>query len=819
MTDDDGDVLLRAVRALSSLEFGNTFVDITRSVVELLGCRVAILGRYVDVDGAPGLETLAFFANGRQLPNQAYALAGTPCETVRDNEFQYYPSGVGMRFPIVAEQDAQIDSYAAHPLVDSQQRALGLLTVMDSEPFADRARVETLLRIFAERAVSEMERATSAAALRASEEQYRAIFNASLDGLVLLRTDGIIVDVNVAIERMYGFRCDDLCGKPVLDALARGRREAGEEFLRDVLAQGYAETTDWAQRSDGSRFDIEARAVLMDYQGETHVLASVRDVSEDLKRDRALQNSESLLRATVESGLDCIIVMDEAGDVMEFNPAAERCFGFRRDEVIGRCLSDLIIPPRLRHQHDAGLEKYLETGYGPYLHRRIEVTAMRSDGAEFPVELTIGVARGHGRTLFIGYLRDITERHEAERQQRQLEGQLRQAQKMEALGHLTGGIAHDFNNILTSVLGYVEMAADLAGVREDEKLSRYLLRARLSGERARDLVQQMLTFSRGQQGERRALRPAAVVEEGMYLLESTMPATVSIVRHFDDDLPRVVVDPLHIEQVLVNLCLNARDAMDGSGSLAVSLGRTTLDGDVCSSCHQGASGEFLELSVRDSGPGLDAALRARIFEPFFSTKETGKGSGMGLATVHGIVHEYGGHIMLESEPGEGSDFRVFLPLAAAATDDERPEQLPAVDDSAGDLNGHVLVIDDNLVVAEFLDELLTSWGLRVSPFSNANAALRNFTAAPSDYDLVISDQTMPDITGLEVAREILAMRPGMPVILYTGFSETVSEPIALEAGVHALIYKPLDIPQLRALLNGILGADRDAQATTADQGC
>ncbi len=804
MDNDDGDLLLHAARQLSALRLDSAFADLTRAVTELLGCQVGLLGRYVEVDGVPSVETLACYADGAFVPNTTYPLHGTPCETVVGNEFQFYPRDVGMLFPEVLDADARIESYAAYPLFDRNRAPLGILTVMSFAPLGARARVETLLRMFAERAVAELERDAAAVALRRSEEQYRAIFNASLDGLVLLRTDGTIVDVNRAVEHQSGFSRDELCGHNVLDVLAGNRREAGEAFLRTVLENGYAQTTDRLQRKDGSSYLMEPRAVLMDYRGETHILTTVRDISEDVARDHALQDSESLLRATVEAGLDCIIVMDSQGLVMEFNPAAERTFGYSRNDVIGRRLSELVIPDRFRAAHDSGLQRFLETGSGPFLDRRVEVTAMRADGQELPVELTIGVARSRSGTLFIGYLRDITQRRDAERQRQALEAQLRQAQKMEALGHLTGGVAHDFNNILTSVLGYVEMATDMVADSDDDRLSRYLMRARLSGERARDLVQQMLTFSRGQKGEPRPVRLPRVVEEGMYLLEATMPATLELKTAFESDLPPVELDPVHAEQVLVNLCINARDAMRGAGSLEVRVRHATHDDQRCSSCHQSFGGEFVALSVRDDGPGLDALLIERIFEPFFSTKEAGKGSGMGLSSVHGIVHEYGGHIVVDSTPGQGATFHVLFPARRRDAADEAAVRGGRNETAGGRLQGRVLVVDDNLVVAEFLDELLSGWGLHVVPFANGNAALQNFRTAPHDYDLVITDQTMPHITGLELAREMLALRADLPVVLFTGYSETVNEHIAREAGIRALLGKPLDIPAFRSLLGDLL---------------
>jgi CheY-like chemotaxis protein len=339
---------------------------------------------------------------------------------------------------------------------------------------------------------------------------------------------------------------------------------------------------------------------------------------------------------------------------------------------------------------------------------------------------------------------------------------------------------------------------------EDERLHRYLARAHRSGERARDLIQQMLTFSRGQQGEPRRLRLQPVIEEGMALLDSTMPASIRIERHFARDLPAVVVDPLHVEQILVNLCINARDAMAGSGALSVELQHVRPHGLLCASCRQPVSGEFVELVVGDSGSGMDAALIDRIFEPFFSTKDVGKGSGMGLATVHGIVHEYGGHIVVESVLGFGTRFRILLPtdgstVVHAATLEDGGTVRPSAR-----LAGRVLIVDDNFVVGEFLEELLSSWGLEVDAFGNGISAYQEFVRDPLLWDLVIVDQTMPHMTGTALAAKLLNLRPTLPVVLYTGDSDGLSESGLRQSGIRALVRKPLEVNVFRALLEEIL---------------
>jgi two-component system cell cycle sensor histidine kinase/response regulator CckA len=522
------------------------------------------------------------------------------------------------------------------------------------------------------------------------------------------------------------------------------------------------------------------------------------------EKEQQLHKSEDRLRATVEAAIDCIIAMDREGRVIEFNPAAEQCFGYRRDAIIGRPLVDMIIPPRMRDAHEQGMAGYRARGTGAFLGKRVEVTAMRADGDEFPAELAIDVAQGSDGEIFIGYLRDITERREAEDHRQQLERQLRQAQKMEAIGQLTGGIAHDFNNILTTMTGYVVLAGERAETLGDAKLSRYLDRAQRSGERARDLIQQMLTFSRGQHGEPRPVSPAALIREWVGLLGTTLSSSVEIQTELLSGVGNVLVDPLQLEQVLMNLCINARDAMQGHGALTIRLCNLTLDGAVCASCRQPVAGRFIEISVRDTGPGVPTEVQERMFEPFYSTKAVGHGSGMGLSMVHGIIHDHGGHLLLDSRPGEGAALSMLLaPLSAGETGTE-PVGTAGNTPDRQRIAGRVLLVDDEPAVGEFMQDLLEEWGLTVNVFNNSVDACVRFSDDPDRYDLVVLDQTMPRMTGMEVAQQLLKLRPGLPVILYTGYSDEISEEQVLGSGIRALINKPVDTGRLRDLVRRLL---------------
>ena len=319
----------------------------------------------------------------------------------------------------------------------------------------------------------------------------------------------------------------------------------------------------------------------------------------------------------------------------------------------------------------------------------------------------------------------------------------------------------------------------------------------------------MLTFSRGQRGTPRSLRLGPHLEETLKLLKASLPSSVEIRTDFASDLPCVHLDPLHVDQVLMNLCINARDAMEGQGRLTLSLRTVRCPGAVCTSCHQPVGGTFVELAVADTGPGIAQSVLERMFEPFFSTKEVGKGSGMGLAMVHGIVHEYGGHIRVDTAPGEGTTVRVWLPAwfpasAAAEREHASPGAGARIRDTGVQLRGRVLLAEDEAAVREFMDDLLTSWGLSVSLAEDGLDAWERCRAHPDAFDLIVLDQTMPRMTGLETAERLLRDCPGLPVILYTGYSEHIAEGRVTAAGVRALLRKPLDVPAFRELIEGLL---------------
>jgi PAS domain S-box-containing protein len=804
--------LLCAAEAVASVGTEDIFEVLVLGAARALGVDLAFIGVQMD-EQRDAVRAIAVCDRGKVQPNFEYGLKGTPCENVIGQQFRYHAAGIQELFPDPHVKEVGGIGYAAIPLFDSRGHSMGLMALVDRKPLRDRPLTECVLKIFSVRAAIELERRTVDAARRHSEESYRSIFEAAEDALFVRDADGgAIVDVNPKACELYGYSRGELLAADV-GQLSSGVPPYTSDHAMRLIAQARRDgpvRTEWHRRNkDGSLHWDEVYIKLVKLGGADRILAVTREITERKEREEALRKSEDRLRATVEAALDCIIGMDEQGRIIELNAAGEVIFGHPRSAVLGRPLAELLIPARHRAAHAAGMQRYLATGEGPYLGRRVEVSALRADGSEFPAELAIDVAQGPEGRIFIGYLRDITERKHAEAERVRLEGQLRQAQKMEAIGQLTGGIAHDFNNILTGTLGYLAMARERAQAYGDARLTKYLDRAERSGERAKALIQEMLTFSRGQRGEPRSLQLGPKLAEAVKLLQSSLPSSVEIHTELASDVPCVLLDPLHVEQVLMNLCINARDAIEGKGSLGISLRAATSGGRACSSCHQIVEGSYVELAVMDSGPGIPPQVRERMFEPFFSTKEVGKGSGMGLAMVHGIVHEYGGHIQVDSAPGEGTTIRIWFPawFPPEKTRDglgETDHDDPTAGHALPGLCGRVLLAEDEAAVREFMADLLTSWGLEVALAENGAEACERFAANPPAFDLVVLDQTMPRMRGLEAAEQLLQLRPDLPVILYTGHSEHLSEARISAAGIRALTRKPLDVPAFRRLLENLL---------------
>jgi PAS domain S-box-containing protein len=418
------------------------------------------------------------------------------------------------------------------------------------------------------------------------------------------------------------------------------------------------------------------------------------------------------------------------------------------------------------------------------------------------------IHNAHQPPLLGGIAVDMTDKVRAEEDKASLEQQLIQSQKMEAIGTLAGGIAHDFNNVLAAIMGYVELAMfdALPGSKVQEELDQVLK----ATHRATDLVRQILTFSRKTGQERQPIDPEHLVGEALKLIRATLPTTIEIRQYIQSDGAKVLANATQMHQVIMNLCTNAAHAMEeNGGTIEVRLGKKEFQGATAGQ-HGVSPGTYLEISITDTGHGIPPALKERIFDPYFTTKAQGKGTGMGLAVARGIVQSHGGAIDVDSDPGEGTCFRILFPITTAMIDvtTENMESLPTGTES-------VLFVDDEPVLVDLGQQMLRRLGYKVTRCENSQEALDLFKKDPYRFDLVITDTTMPNMTGDILASQLLALRPDLPVFLCTGYSEQITPEKAVRIGIAAFLMKPLSVSDLALTLRSTL--DRRLQASNTPQ--
>ncbi len=426
----------------------------------------------------------------------------------------------------------------------------------------------------------------------------------------------------------------------------------------------------------------------------------------------------------------------------------------------------------------------------------VEDTLLRADGREESIIMNISPLKDQAGSIFgiMGLYYDITER-------KIMEDTVKQGQKMEAIGTLAGGIAHDFNNILGSIIGFTELAEDEA--KPDSTIREYLQQVLTSAYRARDLVRQILTFSRKNKEERRPIRLSSVIKEELKLLGATLPTTIEIHQRIDDIEGRVNADPTQLHQIVMNLCTNAAQAMkEAGGRLDLTLSNVVVDEQDDRQTYHGINpGSFMKLSISDTGAGIAKKNIHRIFEPFFTTKTKEMGTGMGLAVVHGIVKELNGDILVKSDIGVGTKFTVMLPREINDSNNEKiqPSEIPTG-------QGRILFVDDEKPLLELGKKTLGSLGYHVTAVNGSLEALNTYQGSPDAFDLIITDHTMPHLTGYEMARQILKSNPCARILLCTGYSDTITPEKVELAGIRALLFKPIGRKKLASVIQEILNS-------------
>jgi PAS domain S-box-containing protein len=642
------------------------------------------------------------------------------------------------------------------------------------------------------------EQARITADLRLSEKRFRTLLNRATDAIFVCDLDGRFLDVNREACRSLGYSREELLAMGMADVdmvLDGGGHWA--RLLEKLSADSTIMLESSQRRRDGSVFPVEIHIGRLEVDSRPVILGISRDISERRQAEQAIEQSRTEWAAAMDASDDAIYLLSPDRHLLRANRAFFRLTGTAPEVAMGRHIADIVHP---------GGERLPCSVCRAQEEKRDAVITLEADDpanpAGRPLEIVVKVVRAKdGEPLSIlMILHDLTNARKDLKERERLEKQLRQAQKMEAIGTLAGGIAHDFNNILTAILGYAELARE--EVDRKDALLEDIDQVKKGAFRARDLVKQILTFSRRGDSEIVRIQPHLIVNESLKLLRATIPSTIEIRHAIDKDCGAILADPSRLHQVMMNLCTNAFQAMENEpGVLTVTLQRRELSARDVESEFHAVPGPYVELAVSDTGQGMDQATMARIFEPYFTTKGYGKGTGLGLALVHGVVHECGGMIKVESEVGRGSTFRLYFPIipegvgqAAAAG--------PVASDFAG--NERILVVDDEATIVAFEKFVLEGLGYTVTTTTRSTEALALFLAAPDRFDLLISDQAMPEMPGTELVKKVLAIRPELPVILCTGYSSQVNEETAPARGISKFVMKPFSGEELARVVRKAL---------------
>lgn len=511
--------------------------------------------------------------------------------------------------------------------------------------------------------------------------------------------------------------------------------------------------------------DGEKRCLLSNaapvYDGRGDIVAGIlliHDITELKNTSDALHQSEERFRSVIEASNDAMIEINSGGLITLFNKAAEKIFGYSREEVLGSSIS-CIIPEKYRESHEHYIHEFFDAGIQPrVIHQIHELEAVRKNGEKFHIDISLSLGSSGQEPFILVVIRDISRR-------KSLEEQLRQSQKMEAIGNLAGGVAHDFNNLLTGMLGYSELM--LARTPKDDPNYQSLFQIKKASESAASLTQQLLAFSRKQILEPIALNLNELIASMDKMLRRLIFEDIELVVTMDPALGYIQADPVQIEQILLNLAVNARDAMPSGGSLTIE----TANKDVLECSLENhpeiQPGRYVMLSVKDTGHGMDQKVLERIFDPFYTTKEIGKGTGLGLSTVYGIVKQSNGHIFASSEINQGAAFNIYFPKIEQGA--QSPSSKADVDSLAG--SEVVLVVEDEEIVKNMIINIFENQGYTILTASNHREAVQWVDDYPEEIQLLLSDVILPQMSGPELAKILTARRPGMKVLFMSGYSE------------------------------------------------
>ena len=645
--------------------------------------------------------------------------------------------------------------------------------------------------------------------IRDREAELRKIADVLPAPVARVDFDGRYLFVSAAYERWFGKRPEDVVGKSQRESVSPEHYAKVEPYFERALS-GEKVTFELDVKAPNKDSLYGQVTALPDFNSDGVVCGYyiiVADITERKIAENRLQKSQQQSKNYLDVAAVMLISVDPQGCVSLINNKGCEMLGLPEKDILGKNWFDHFLPKHTVKDVKVVFDQLMIGEIKGFDYYENIVITGNNEERLFAWNNSI-LFDDNGKTIgLLSSAEDITERRAAEKNQKLLQEQLIQSTKMEAVGHLTAGIAHDFNNILGVIMGYAELSKNIIKPDTPNKLSGYIDKILLSGTRATELVTQMLTFGRlshtvdGEQPPATQLTP--VVKEVISLLRSSLPSTISLNYEITDADIQIHIEPIQLHQIILNLGINARDAINEYGNINISIAKEHINKSYCNSCHHQFEGDFVKIKISDTGSGIDKEIAKNIFNPFFTTKEVGKGTGMGLSVVHGLVHRIGGHILLETVPGDGTTVCIMLP--ASLNKNEEDKTSATVASSSNKITGsRIMVVDDEQSIAELMSEFLTMNGSQVSIFNSPIAAWEYFEKNYRDIDIVITDETMPNLTGMHLAKRMLDLNPSSSVILCTGYSELVTSEIAEQAGLVGFLYKPVALNTLLEKIKTIL---------------
>ncbi len=647
--------------------------------------------------------------------------------------------------------DASIRSALFVPVVH-ESRLLGVATCLSSDVGAFKEEDARDMMTIANNVAIAIENARLFERVERSERRYRTILESSADAIMSLDPDRRIAAWSTGAEQIFDYTKEEIIGQSLHILVPEHDRQATAEMLQEVRRSGAVRDWQTQRRAkDGQLVDVEITATHLG--PELGFTAILRDITDRKRAEEALRESQTNLRTLFDSLEDFLFVLDVEGHVLEVNPVVLERLGYSKAELLGENV--LKVHPPDRRDEAATIIADMVAGKAD----SCSIPLMTKDGALIPVETRVTQGRWSNQEVLFGVSRDVTQRL-------QLEEQLRQAQKMESIGQLAGGIAHDFNNLLTVINGFADLI--LPELSPSDPMRKDVASIRQAGQSASEITQQLLAFSRKQIIQPRILDLNQLVANMEPILWRTIREDIGIEMSLAPDLWRVKVDPTQIEQVIMNLAANARDAMPLGGELTIKTANVLLDKEYVAHYLGATPGKHVMLAISDTGIGMNQELRSHIFEPFFTTKAVGKGTGMGLATVYGIVKQSGGNIWCYSEEGEGTTFKIYLPSAV----DESQVSVPREDEEEIPTGTEViLLVEDDATVRGLALRMLENAGYTVLEARDVEDALDQTQQHPGPIHVLLSDVVMPGMSGRDLADRITQMRPDVKVVYMSGYAD------------------------------------------------